>query len=147
MILGERGGLRKRGTLGGKKGARAVGGIRSAIWLVLFAMITALAMPAGRVQAQHITVDGRLAPARTLTGPNYLIGADLGKQVGPSLFHSFRRFGLSPSETATFSGPGSVNNVIGRVTGGSPSSIEGMIRSTIPGANLGSEHGSAFYAR
>jgi filamentous hemagglutinin family protein len=87
-------------------------------------------------QAQHITVDGRLSPAQTLPGPNYAIGANLGRQVRGNLFHSFGAFGLTPGETATFSGPGTVRNVIGRVTGGTQSSIDGTIRSTIPSADV-----------
>jgi filamentous hemagglutinin family protein len=86
--------------------------------------------------AQHITVDGRLSPAQTLVGPNYSITANLGKQVGSNLFHSFGQFGLSTGESAAFSGPATVNNVIGRVTGGNSSSIDGRIQSSIAGANL-----------
>ena len=90
----------------------------------------------GQAYAQGITVDGRLSPAQTLVGPNFAIGAGLGRQVGGNLFHSFGAFGLKQGETATFSGPSSVGNVIGRVTGGAASSIDGGIRSTMPGANL-----------
>jgi filamentous hemagglutinin family protein len=85
---------------------------------------------------QHITVDGRFSPAQTLVGPNYSISAGLGKQVGSNLFHSFGQFGLSTGESAAFSGPATVNNVIGRVTGGNLSSIDGRIQSNIAGANL-----------
>jgi large exoprotein involved in heme utilization and adhesion len=85
--------------------------------------------------AQHITVDGRFSPAQTLVGPNYSISANLGKQVGSNLFHSFGQFGLATGESAAFSGPTTVNNVIGRVTGGNLSSIDGKIQSTITGAN------------
>jgi filamentous hemagglutinin family protein len=86
--------------------------------------------------AQNITVDGRLSAARTLAGPNYAIEAELGRRVGGNLFHSFGRFGLNTGETATFSGPAGVANVVGRVTGGAASSIDGTVRSAIPGANL-----------
>src|SRR5690348_1894901 len=86
--------------------------------------------------AQNITVDGRFGPAATLIGPNYAIGANLGRQVGSNLFHSFGRFGVTTGESATFSGPATVSNVIGRVTGGNPSSINGRIQSNITGANL-----------
>jgi filamentous hemagglutinin family protein len=86
--------------------------------------------------AQHITIDGRFSPAQTLVGPNYAIGANLGKQVGSNLFHSFGQFSLSAPESATFSGPATTSNVIGRVTGGNPSSINGKIQSNIAGANL-----------
>ncbi|MBI1774922.1 MAG: filamentous hemagglutinin N-terminal domain-containing protein [Proteobacteria bacterium] len=99
---------------------------------VLLAMALACVAPA---QAQ-ITLDGSLGRSGGLSGPDYLIGADLGRQVGGNLFHSFGRFNLLTGESATFSGPGSVSNIIGRVTGGSASSIDGTIRSTIPGANL-----------
>jgi filamentous hemagglutinin family protein len=87
-------------------------------------------------QSQNITIDGRFSPAQPLTGPNYSISADLGKQVGSNLFHSFGNFGLATGESAAFSGPATINNVIGRVTGGNQSSIDGKIQSTITGANL-----------
>ena len=90
----------------------------------------------GIARAQRVTVDGRLSPAQSLIGPNYAIGANLGKQVGGNLFHSFGLFSLTQPETATFSGPTTVTNIIGRVTGGTASSIDGTIKSTIPGANL-----------
>ncbi|MFL5283099.1 MAG: filamentous hemagglutinin N-terminal domain-containing protein, partial [Rhodopila sp.] len=96
-------------------------------------------LPIAGTRAQRITVDGRLSPAQTLIGPNYAIGANLGKQVGSNLFHSFGAFGLNRNETATFSGPASgaaVANVIGRVTGGAQSSIDGTVRSAMPGANV-----------
>ncbi|HTZ36700.1 MAG TPA: filamentous hemagglutinin N-terminal domain-containing protein, partial [Stellaceae bacterium] len=86
--------------------------------------------------AQHITIDGTLSPAQVLSGPNYSIGASLGKRVGGNLFQTFGLFGLSSGETATFKGPASVTNIIGRVTGGSPSTIDGTVKSSIKGANL-----------
>ena len=80
-----------------------------------------------------VTTDGTLGPGRALPGPNYQIPADLGQQVGGNLFHSFGQFSIDTGESATFSGPNSVNNIIGRVTGGEASFIDGTIRSTIPG--------------
>ena len=91
--------------------------------------------PGPGARGQHIMVDGRLSPVQTLI-TNYMIDAKLGRQVGGNLFHSFGAFGLNRGETATFSGLASVANVVGRVTGGAPSSIDGNLRSTIPGANL-----------
>jgi filamentous hemagglutinin family protein len=84
----------------------------------------------------EITLDGTLGRTGPLPGPNYLIGAELGQQHGRNLFHSFRNFNLKSHESATFTGPNRVNNIIGRVTGGNPSNIDGLIRSTIPNANL-----------
>jgi len=56
-------------------------------------------------------VDGRLSPAQTLAGPNYAICANLGRQVGGNLFHSFGAFGLNRGGIVTFSGPALVANV------------------------------------
>jgi filamentous hemagglutinin family protein len=111
------------------------------------ALCLAICAAPGIARAQNITVDGRLSPAQTLLGPNYVIGANLGRQVGSNLFHSFRQFSLTTSkvgsktvsETATFTptgSTGSIANIIGRVTGGTASSIDGAIKSTISGANL-----------
>jgi filamentous hemagglutinin family protein len=83
----------------------------------------------------EVTLDGTLGRGGALPGPDYLIGADLGRQHGGNLFHSFQDFNLSRFESATFSGTNSINNIINRVTGGNPSNIDGLIRSTIP-ANM-----------
>jgi filamentous hemagglutinin family protein len=84
----------------------------------------------------EVTLDGTLGRRGALPGPDYQIGADLGQQRGGNLFHSFQDFNLNRAESATFSGPNSVNNVISRVTGGNPSQIDGLIRSTIPNADM-----------
>ncbi len=107
-------------------------GVSGTIFVILFC--TSTNSPA------EVTLDGTLGPAGPsafeLQGPNYEISADLGQLVGSNLFHSFSRFNLTSEESATFSGPASVNNIVGRVTGGESSSIDGLMRSTIPGANL-----------
>jgi len=86
-------------------------------------------------QAQ-ITLDGSLGPRGALRGPNYIISDSVGQLRGPNLFHSFGQLNLSQGESATFTGPNTITNILSRVTGGSPSSIDGTIRSQIPGANL-----------
>ncbi|EDN68761.1 Large exoprotein containing haemagglutination activity domain [Beggiatoa sp. PS] len=92
-------------------------------------------MMAISAQAQ-ISTDGTLGPAQNLPGPDYQIGPDLGQTLGNNLFHSFQDFNLRFSESATFSGPNHIQNVISRVTGGNPSQIDGLIRSTIPNADF-----------
>ena len=105
--------------------------------LIGLASFLALFLLPGPVAAQHnITTDGSLGQARILNGPKYAITPDLGKQVGGNLFQSFGMFGLAQGETAKFSGPSSVTNIIGRVTGGSQSSINGAVNSSIQGASL-----------
>lgn len=86
----------------------------------------------------QIILDGKIGPgpAGPLQGPNYQIPAQYGEQHGGNLFHSFGKFNVSTGESATFSGPDSVQNIIGRVTWGYPSAIDGTLRSTIPNANL-----------
>jgi filamentous hemagglutinin family protein len=75
-------------------------------------------------------------PATELQGPNYMISDDLGEHRGRNLFHSFDRFNIHTGESATFTGPSTVENIVSRVTGGEVSSINGNIESTIPGVNL-----------
>lgn len=84
----------------------------------------------------QVATDGSLGAAVTLSGPDFKIGADLGQINGNNLFHSFDSFSLSSGESATFTGPASIGNVISRVTGGAPSSIDGMIQDTFTQANF-----------
>ncbi|PLX90869.1 MAG: hypothetical protein C0614_00170, partial [Desulfuromonas sp.] len=86
------------------------------------------------VQASVVT-DGTVGPGVSLPGPDYQISDTLVTSAGANLFHSFARFDLNSSESATFSGPDSVTNIISRVTGGA-STINGQLRSLIPGADL-----------
>ena len=58
----------------------------------------------------EVVLDGTLGRGGALSGPDYLIGADLGQQHGDNLFHSFQSFNLESLErleSATFSGPDS----------------------------------------
>ena len=84
--------------------------------------------------------DGSLGSGPLEVGPGqgatYLITPEMGEQHGGNLFHSFERFGIGKGETATFTGPDSVDNVISRVTGGVRSQIDGTLSSTIPGADV-----------
>src|SRR5688500_13682527 len=86
-------------------------------------------------QAQ-MTLDGSLGPSGALSGPNYTIPAEVGQLRGSNLFHSFGAFNIHTGESATFTGPNVVDNILSRVTGGNPSNIDGLLRSEIPGANL-----------
>ncbi len=101
--------------------------LAAACWL---AVVPQVATAAGNAS---IATDGSLGPARMLAGPHYQIPASLGTQKGPNLFQSFKIFGLLTGETATFSGPPAINNVVGRVTGGNLSSINGAIQSRSKG--------------
>src|SRR5687768_2271726 len=90
--------------------------------------LLAALLAAGPVQAQIVT-DGSVGPRVSLPGPQVEIGADLGTRTGDNLFHSFERFGVATGQTATFTGPDTVRNVISRVTGGEASAIDGTLAS------------------
>ena len=72
----------------------------------------------------QVVLDGKFGSG-AVPGPNYNITPDLGRTVGNNLFHSFTQFDLRAGEIARFSGPANVQiqNILSRVTGGSPSSI------------------------
>lgn len=82
-----------------------------------------------------VTLDGTFGTPGPLAGPDYVIPDSVGHTRGNNLFHSFGQFNLTSSESATFTGPANIQNVIGRVTGGA-STIDGRISSQIAGANL-----------
>src|ERR687885_1090852 len=53
-----------------------------------------------------------------------------------NLFQSFQRFGLSPGQTANFLSSPEIRNILGRVVGGEPSIINGLIQVTGGTSNL-----------
>lgn len=106
-----------------------------AIHLLLPLAFILLFLCAGNAAA-GVTRDGTLGPAGPLAGPNYQIADTDGTRAGTNLFHSFSQFNIGTGESATFTNSGApLNNVIARITGGA-STIDGLIRSTIDGANL-----------
>ncbi len=99
-------------------------------------LLTALLALTGMARAGVVT-DGTVGPAGSIgkIGQDFSIPASLGTKAGGNLFHSFSELNLLQGESATFSGPGDVQNILARVRG-PESSIDGTLRSTIPGANL-----------
>lgn len=97
-------------------------------------LIFCLSCLSGTLHAD-VATDGSLGAWVDLPGPVYRIRAELGKQEGGNLFHSFSRFSLRNGEAAVFSGSPLITNVIGRVSGGEVSRIDGIIANTIPNAN------------
>src|SRR5687768_7294817 len=86
--------------------------------------------------AQAITSDGTLGTSVSNAGNAFTISG--GTTAGTNLFHSFGAFSVPSGGSATFNGPQSTTNVISRVTGGAPSSIDGRIssRGAMPNANF-----------
>ena len=100
-----------------------------------FLLLLVAALPPA-IRAQ-VATDGSFGkPAGQLPGPAFAIPDSLGKKVGATLFHSFSEFSLDQTQSATFSGPAEVKNILARVTGGNISTIDGMLKSDIAGANF-----------
>jgi filamentous hemagglutinin family protein len=78
-------------------------------------------------QAQEVSSDGTLSTTVTsLDGFNFTIND--GNQVGGNLFHSFKEFSVPNNGSAVFQNGLDVQNIIGRVTGGLRSDINGLIQ-------------------
>jgi filamentous hemagglutinin family protein len=88
------------------------------------------------VASSGISTDGTIGPAANLSGPDYQITHELGSLSGKNLFHSFDTFSIANGESATFTGPDEIANVISRVTGGAVSSIDGLLRSEVGTADF-----------
>ncbi len=96
--------------------------------LACASLLMALAALAG---AQPIAPNGLNTVATPGVGSWSITG---GTPRTGNLFHSFSAFSVPAASTVTFAGPDPVQHVISRVTGGTPSTIEGSLRTAFPGA-------------
>ena len=89
------------------------------------------------VRAQSITpaTDG----TGSLVTPNGnrldISGGSLSRD-GANLFHSFQKFGLDSNQIANFLSNPNIHNILGRVVGGDPSVINGLLQVTGGNSNL-----------
>lgn len=81
-----------------------------------------------------ITPDGSLGSVVSQSGRVHTITG--GTVRGPNLFHSFERFDVGAGDQATFTGPATVEHILSRVIGRSPSMIDGGLGTDILGADL-----------
>src|SRR4028119_1659392 len=103
-------------------------------WLFILGWLSAAA---GSANPQPITP----APDGTNTvvtpdGNRYDISGGSSSPEGANLFHRFTEFGLSEGQTANFLTNPSIQNILGRITGGNPSLINGLIQVTGGNSNL-----------
>ena len=72
----------------------------------------------------------------TINGNQFQIDGGSFSEDGKNLFHSFQEFGLSNQEIAKFLSSPQVQNILGRVIGGNPSLIDGLLEVVGSNANL-----------
>ncbi len=75
----------------------------------------------------QIAADGSL-PTQANTGDSANFTIEGGSRVGNNLFHSFREFSVPTGGSAFFNNAADVQNIISRVTGGSISNIDGILK-------------------
>ena len=80
------------------------------------------------VQAQPIPDRGQGSTNTQINHRGNRFNIEGGRQARGNLFHSFEQFNLKRNQTATFVARPGIRNILGRVTGGNPSLIEGRIR-------------------
>ncbi len=83
--------------------------------LIVVPIASAQVLSDGTVQTQVTPTENQLV----ITG---------GREIGTNLFHSFDKFSVPTNFEAYFQNSLNINNIISRVTGGTLSTIEGIIR-------------------
>ncbi len=122
----------------GRRGSRVI-----AAALAIAVGIAGPAIPVARAQvvldpnfSNETITAGEYAPG---LATDYLIRESYGRRAGDNLFHRFSRFDIPTGQSATFvedaAGSG-IRRIVARVGGLSASRIDGVLRSTIPNADL-----------
>ncbi|MBE8965910.1 S-layer family protein [Nostocales cyanobacterium LEGE 12452] len=88
-------------------------------------ILSAILLWSGCANAQ-VTSDGTNNTIVNQSGNNFNILN--GTQKGNNLFHSFSNFSIPTGDTAIFNNAADVQNIFSRVTGGSVSNIDGLIK-------------------
>ncbi|MBD2502597.1 CHAT domain-containing protein [Anabaena azotica] len=113
-------------------------GIKKLLLVIATGAIAYGGYPILPVQAQSITTTPNNDTNTIINQSGNIIDIEGGKfsSDGNNLFHSFQRFGLESSEIANFISSPNIQNILGRVLGGDPSVIKGLIQVSGGNANL-----------
>ncbi len=101
---------------------------------IVFSVLGGIAQEA--TFAQSITPSSGTGTVINQNGNSYDISGGRLSGDGKNLFQSFQRFGLSSQEIANFLSNPNIENILGRVTSGNASIINGSIRVTGGNSNL-----------
>ncbi|NEO25609.1 MAG: filamentous hemagglutinin N-terminal domain-containing protein, partial [Kamptonema sp. SIO4C4] len=107
-------------------------------WLPLIGLAFAMAsfrLPPALAQSIVPAKDGT-GTIVTPDGNQFQITGGQISGDGANLFHSFTQFGLDPHQVANFLSNPAIQNILGRVVGGDPSLINGLIQVSGSQANL-----------
>ena len=103
--------------------------------LALFPLVWAANSSAAFAQRIDPAQDGTGTIVNSRGNQHDITGGQLSGDRA-NLFHSFERFGLSQGEIANFISRPEIINILGRITGGETSVIDGMLRVTGGNSNL-----------
>ncbi|GET38378.1 two-partner secretion domain-containing protein [Microseira wollei] len=105
--------------------SRSTGFFPDSLWIL--ASITLACLSQTSPVYSQIAPDGTLSTNVTTTN-NLNFTINDGNRVGNNLFHSFREFSVPTGGEAFFNNAEEIQNIFSRVTGGTISNIDGLIR-------------------
>ncbi|WP_434684526.1 DUF4347 domain-containing protein [Pseudanabaena minima] len=105
-------------------------------WTTAIALYPAL-LTTAPINAQTLPITAAPDGTDTIVLPNgQRFDITGGTQAGGNLFHSFQQFGLHQGQIANFLSQPNIQNILGRVVGGDPSMINGLVQLTGGNSNL-----------
>lgn len=91
------------------------------------ASLTAIGL-SGMLPAEGQVIPDATLPVNSVVSGTNPIQINGGTVSGSNLFHSFLQFSVGTGNTVLFNNVSTIQNIIARVTGGTPSQIDGLIR-------------------